>query len=89
MGFDFELYLYVVIGIIISIVLPIIKAMLPKQGTMNENYWPLVKPYVVIGIFSLLTGVLIVAFLGDALDGWQIAIISGYAWDSTLQKVGT
>jgi hypothetical protein len=49
--------------------------------------WPVLRPYVVVGVFSLAVSVLIVAFLGDKLKTWESALIAGYVWDSTLQKI--
>jgi hypothetical protein len=34
-----------------------------------------------------LTAFLIVAFLGDTLKDYRAALVAGYAWDSTLQKM--
>jgi hypothetical protein len=41
----------------------------------------------VIGLFSLLVGVLVVAFAGDTIKDWKLAVLLGYSWDSTLQKL--
>ena len=95
-------YLWCALGIILSIVLPILRAMLPKPLSASEakgvpvaigylqRIWPVVRPYLVIGLFSLFTAVLIVAAAGSSIEEWtwNIAVLTGYAWDSTLQKVG-
>ena len=49
--------------------------------------WKNVKPYATLGAFSLAVSILIVAFLGDKLTSWQTALLAGYLWDSTLQKI--
>ena len=36
---------------------------------------------------SALTALLVVAFIGDNLMDPRAAILAGYAWDSTLQKM--
>jgi hypothetical protein len=41
----------------------------------------------VIGLFSLLVGVLVVASAGDTIKDWRLAVLLGYSWDSTLQKL--
>lgn len=89
-----ETYLSVVIGIAISIILPILRQALPQpkggpagmEGVFSR-LWPIAKPYLVLGVFSLLVGLLIVAFAGEALGDWRTALLTGYAWDSTLQKL--
>lgn len=95
-----ELYLITALGIVISIMLPILRRFLPKVPILRrllpkgapagvEGVWDKMKPYVLVGVFSLLTALLIVAFVGDALQDWRVAILAGYAWDSTLQKIAT
>lgn len=91
------IYAFCVLGILVSIVLPILKAMLPAppvdgaaapQALTMSDLWQRAKPYLVIGAFSLLTGILIVAFTYGTLKDWRAALLAGYAWDSTLQKIG-
>jgi hypothetical protein len=87
-----QVYGFCVLGVVVSVVLPILRKMLPTQGVAAVGgIWPAVKPYVVIGFFSLVVGVLVVALGGDAVKqwNWQTAVLAGYAWDSTLQKLGT
>jgi hypothetical protein len=49
--------------------------------------WPTIRPYVIIGAFSLAVAMVIIAFIGDKLGTWQEALIAGYLWDSTIQKI--
>jgi hypothetical protein len=85
-----QIYLLVAAGIAVSILIPILRRLLPKPGPAGvAGFWKKIKPYFVVGVFSLLTAILIVAFLGDSLQDWRAAILAGYTWDSTLQKVGT
>ncbi len=86
-----QIYSVTALGIVISIALPILKQFVPKGGSEEgeEGIWLKLKPYVMAGLFSLATALLIVAFSGDALKDWQTALLAGYAWDSTIQKVGT
>ncbi len=85
-------YELVVVGIVISIVLPMLRKLLPSAGAALavKEYWPEVRPYVGIGAVSLVAAVIVLAFAGEAAKSWswQSAILAGYAWDSTLQKVG-
>ncbi|MBL7222451.1 MAG: hypothetical protein ISS72_01230 [Candidatus Brocadiae bacterium] len=95
-----ETYLWCAVGIIISVVLPIVWEVVyryfPKPTPSAEPaaaraalgaFWRTVKPYVLLGIASLLTAILVVAFLGDTLKDYRAALLAGYAWDSTLQKL--
>jgi hypothetical protein len=81
-------YLAVTAGIVISILLPILRAMLPEPP---KPYAPVVssagRQSLVVGVFSLLTALLVVAFRnGDFMNPYS-AILAGYAWDSTLQRI--
>ena len=85
------IYLSVASGIVISVILPLIRAFLPKppKALSGETKWERIRPYVATGFFSLIVAVLIVAVMGDRLDSWSTALIAGYTWDSTLQKLTT
>ncbi len=86
-----QTYLTVVLGIAISVVLPILRQYLPKprRGIAARDVWDIARPYVILGVFSLVVGLLIVALLGDTLADWKLALLAGYAWDSTLQKLSS
>jgi MFS family permease len=88
----FRVYLLVVLGILISIVLPMLRRLLPETGVALTltTFWQAIKPYVGIGAVSIVAAVLVLAFAGEAAKSWswQSALLAGYAWDSTLQKVG-
>jgi hypothetical protein len=86
-------YLTVALGIVISVVLPILRQFLPKPPIIGgvaavDQTRTVVKQYLVLGIFSLLTALVIMAFASSLLDTWKAALLAGYAWDSTLQKIG-
>ena len=85
------IYLSVAGGIVISVLLPLIRAFLPKppKSLASETKWKRIRPYVATGFFSLIVAVLIVAVMGDRLNSWSTALIAGYTWDSTLQKLTT
>ncbi len=83
-----QTYLLVVVGIVLSIVLPILRAKLPKPPAGAMAFRDVTQTYVVVGIFSLLTALLVVAAT-DVLADWRAAVIAGYAWDSTLQKLAS
>jgi len=85
-------YLCCVLGIIFSVIIPIavqalqeVKRAESTQGNFNI-IWEVAKPYLRIGIASIIIGVVIYIFLADTLKDPRIAFIAGYTWDSTLQK---
>jgi hypothetical protein len=88
---DFETYLWVALGVALSVIIPIVWGALRKNGIATESWirraLQVARPYALIGVFSLLVSVIIVAVGGDMLDRWQAAVLAGYAWDSTLQKL--
>lgn len=85
------IYLSVALGVVISVALPIVRALLPKppQALGSGPPWERVRPYVATGVFSLIVALLIVAAMGDKLDSSATALLAGYMWDSTLQKATT
>jgi hypothetical protein len=86
--FPFYQYWFCVLGILISIVLPILRHLLPKPIPLVAGV-PAWKRYTGIGLFSLITAVVIVALGKGSVSNWfwYDALLAGYAWDSTLQKV--
>jgi hypothetical protein len=85
-----QMYMLAVLGILISVALPILKRALPRVAKDGlGDLWEVAKPYLAVGAFSLLTALLVIAFAGDTIKTWQAALLAGYAWDSTIQKVAT
>lgn len=92
---DLTIYLWCLVGIFVSAVLPglwtYVRQHFPVDPAapkgMAAGAWEIAKPYVALGAASALTGLLLVAFLGDSLTDPRAAILAGYAWDSTLQKL--
>jgi len=89
-----DVYPYVVVGIVISFILPILRQAIPKttralgaRGFL-QTIWPIAKPYIIILIFSLFSAILIVAYIGDTLTDWRAALLAGFSWDSLMQKIG-
>ena len=85
--FPFRIYWYVVIGVLISVTLPVLRALLPKAKSMSDEP-PAWKRYLAVGVFSLLTSIIVLAFAKDQPKDWQWydAVLAGFAWDSLLQK---
>jgi hypothetical protein len=86
-----KIYFSVMAGIAISVILPLIRALLPKPpvALRGNRKWEAFRPYLATGLFSLIVALLVVAVMGNRLDSWSTALIAGYTWDSTLQKVMT
>lgn len=96
-----EMYPYVFVGIVISFILPILRKTIPQAKDLTRDAkglararaflirsWPTVKPYAVILIFSLVSSILIVAYVGDTLTDWRAALLAAFSWDSIMQKIG-
>ncbi|MGA8368149.1 MAG: hypothetical protein ACLQMT_08160 [Candidatus Acidiferrales bacterium] len=88
-----QTYLIVALGIVISVLLPILRQFLPRPPkafgvTAPDQKMTIVRQFAVLGLVSLLTALLIMAFAAGSLNTWRDALLAGYAWDSTLQKIG-
>lgn len=59
--FPFAQYGYCVAGILVSIVLPILRRLLPQPRAFSGDVPPW-KRYGAIGLFSLITAVIVIAF---------------------------
>lgn len=89
MSFPLTQYVYVVLGVVISVVLPVLRKQLPPTFVpLLANSVP-AKVYLAVGLFSLITAFLLVAYAGQDAStwAWYTAVIAGFAWDSTLQKI--
>lgn len=88
LSFPFFQYFFCVVGILVSIVVPILRHFLPHPRAFGPEP-PAWKRYAAIGLFSLTTAVVVIAFGKGSVSNWQWfdALLAGYAWDSTLQKV--
>jgi hypothetical protein len=102
MAFDLTNYAWCIAGIVISVLLPIgwaaVRQYFPVPsptpgaksvpvGAIWAAMWPVIKPYTILGFVSAITAILLIAFLGDAIVDWRAALLAGYAWDATLQKL--
>jgi len=91
------IYLWCLAGIAVSALLPglwhYVRLRFPSTPDAMPKtidlpgYWELLRPYAALGLASALTALLVVAFVGDSLTDARAAILAGYAWDSTLQKM--
>jgi hypothetical protein len=94
---NWDLYIWCVGGIIISVLLPVlwvaVRSYFPvKAGPAGlrddgKALWAVVKPYLLLGIASAATALIVMFALGDQVATAKAAMLAGYAWDSTLQKL--
>ena len=99
---DVNSYLAAAGGVATSILLPVMvravraefnmatpaaKKVKPWLVRVAITAWPIVRKYFLLLLFSFLTALLIISFLGDSITAWQGAFIAGYTWDSTIQKI--
>lgn len=80
---------WVTFGIVLSIVIPILRAQLPdsKMKVLNIPFKQYAKTYLIIAVFSMLTAFIILAFVEGQDLKWNGLLLAGYAWDSTIQKL--
>jgi hypothetical protein len=83
------------LGILISIFLPGLRKLVVKYRqtagpaaaeSTGSAIWNAIKPHLAIGIFSLITALILLAALGDTITNWSVALLLGYAWESTLDS---
>ena len=97
---EVETYLWVSLGVGLSVLIPILRRYIPSAqilgvsfasenaGAAGEGHvWQIARPYVMLGLFSLAVSIIIVAAGGDNIDEWGTAVLAGYGFDSTLQKL--
>lgn len=95
---DVDLYIWFVVGIVFSVIVPIVakwlRAVQTKTlpvGTIWSQVWEIAGPYVKIAVASLIVGFVLLAMYrsggGQDIKAWYQAFLYGYAWDSTLQKI--
>lgn len=84
------IYLLAALGVAVSVVLPIVRAYLPKPpATLRRRGLQPLSPYLATGVFSLIVAGMIVLWYGAENLDPRTAFFAGYAIDATLQKMGT
>jgi hypothetical protein len=63
------------------------QALLPAVAKGVRHIWPILRPYLELSAFSLITAVVILAFLDKPITSWRVGFAAGYLWDSTVQKI--
>lgn len=80
------------LGIVISFALPVLIRTVRAgpfggpAGFQVPAWWSFVQPYAMLGLLSLVLGMVLVVLLGNRLTGTASWVAAGYLWDSTLQK---
>lgn len=102
---DLSILLYMTLGIAVSVILPSLSAVVRQffqaevetHGAKSgfSRFWRFARPYVYLGMFSVVTaGILLAAYrvslpVGQpgVINTWAEAFLYGYAYDSTIQKL--
>ena len=98
---DFKLFLWIVLGVVFSVLLPIVVKWVKELkdseakdvGDVFAKVWIFAKPYIKVALASIVIGffALVVYRAGmageNAIDTWAKAVAYGYVWDSTFQKL--
>lgn len=94
---DLYAFLGIVFGVVLSVAVPVAyKTLKPATGTaegVGETiswFASVLKPYLKIAGASLVLGfltLLVVKYTGGSFKNWIEAVMTGYLWDSTVQKV--
>ena len=85
-------WLVICIGVLVSVVLPPLTAYVRSvfQPTAASIHF---KKYGALLLFSALTSALVLAFFRAARPddeiAWYAALLAGYAWEATLEKIGS
>jgi len=102
---DLGLLAFTALGILASIVLPILSRAVRQltrpdveQHSLKRRLrrlWRTARPYVLVGLFSVVTGAVVLAVYKTTVppgqpglvNSWSRAFLYGYTYDSTLQKL--
>jgi hypothetical protein len=95
---DFKLYLWIVLGVLLSVFLPLFIKWLKEvrddmsKGEVSARVWEFAKPYVKVAVASAAIAFVALAILRagvageQVVDTWAKAFLFGYVADSTIQK---
>jgi hypothetical protein len=86
-----EAFLWLFIGIVMSVLVPVVVRWLRPQGagleamSAGRRLLAIATPYIKVAVASAVLALLFV-FVYD-FESSRLAFLAGYAWDSTLQKI--
>lgn len=79
--------LFASIGVALSVLMPVLLALVrhywPGRALAWRDVWTTVLPYLVLGAFSLVVGILVAAAADFKTP--ELALLAGFSWDKTLQ----
>ena len=91
---DFIVFLWIVVGVLLSVIVPVaVRTLRPKteaEGLADNSFFNTLKPYLKYGFASVVVGFLtlvVVKYTGGQFSSWPQALMAGYLWDSTIQKI--
>jgi hypothetical protein len=79
---------YAAVGVALSVLMPFLAALVKKYWpttgiTSFTDVWKAWAPYLALGAFSIVVGVLVAA--AADFESRELAVLAGFAWDKTLQ----
>lgn len=83
---DVVAFLWIVVGILLSVLVPWAASILnpqDKRGSSWQRYLPYAGAALVIGFFTLV----VVKYSGGSFNTWPEALMVGYFWEATLEKI--
>ena len=91
---DFIVFLWIVAGVVLSVIIPVaVKTLAPTpkaKGLADNSFLDILKPYFKYAFASMAVGFLtlvVVKYTGGQFTSWPQALMAGYLWDSTIQKI--
>jgi hypothetical protein len=91
-----EAYAWTIVGVLISFALPPLMRAAGVAQKVDPTasvsaWWPRVKTIITgraaaVSVLSLILALLVVALLGDDINTWSIALVSGLGWQSILAR---
>ena len=88
---DLAAYMWVVLGVIVAVILPVLAAYIKKQfPTLETGLPPWLKRYLALLIFSMIVALVSLAIWKGqnptAQLSWFTAFLIGFGWESAIEK---
>lgn len=89
---DFTAYMYIVLGVVVAVVLPILAAAIRKEFPVVQGigFPPWLRRYMLLFVFSLVVAIASLAVWRsqnpNAHLQWYSAFMIGFGWESALEK---
>jgi hypothetical protein len=89
---DFVAWLFICLGVVISIVLPMLSSYVRNQFGVGTAGIVDLKKYGALALFSALTAIIVPAIYRQAEPDKELifflALLTGYGWEATIEKIG-